>query len=122
MTCRELDDLITLAREERVRADEESAGSLLEGRGKRRLDSPVLLRSSCEIRKSAPWRPPSTFQLHSLMWSMIASATMSRSVSVSGRRLLPTLNVSEAHVTAQFLSDGWSPDGHAPLERSGNGN
>ena len=39
MTCRELDDLITLAREECVRADEEPAGSLLEGRGKRRLEA-----------------------------------------------------------------------------------
>ena len=38
MTCRELDDLITLARE-RVRANEEPAGSLLEGRGKRRLEA-----------------------------------------------------------------------------------
>jgi hypothetical protein len=48
---------------------------------------------------------------------------MSRSVSVSGRRTLADLERErEAHVTAQFLSDGWSPDGHAPLERSGNGN
>ena len=42
VTGRELDDLITLAREERIRADEESAGSLLDGRGKRRLEAALV--------------------------------------------------------------------------------
>jgi hypothetical protein len=62
--------------------------------------------------------PRSTFQLQSRMCCTIASATMSRSVSVSGRRLLPTLNVSAKRTSrrTQFLSDGWSPFGHARLE------
>ena len=48
MTCRELDDLITLVREERDRANEEPAGPLLEGPGKRRVEADLkdkLLKS-----------------------------------------------------------------------------
>jgi hypothetical protein len=48
--------------------------------------------------------PRSTFQLQSRMCCTIASATMSRSVSVSGRRLLPTLNVSAKRTSRRSSS------------------
>jgi hypothetical protein len=38
--------------------------------------------------------PRSTYQLQSLICSTIATATMSRSVSVRGRRVLPILKVN----------------------------
>jgi hypothetical protein len=65
--------------------------------------------------------PRSTFQLQSLICSTIASATISRSVSVSGRRLLPILNVSAIRTSRRNSSRRLVPIRPCAIrERNGN--